>query len=213
MACALVGVALLAAGCRGKSHEGAALAPTTTEGLSTSTAPTTATVLGATLDTTTTPSPTTASTAAPPKPATTTTVPTRTAPDATVTDAPRDAHTEASDNSGTLTYSSNPAASSTTTPKANDPLEFTIACHVGSDGYGICNVDLVNHVTRTAQFPDGLKITVTMQRAGAAPLQFVLAPGNVASLRPGEEAQVEGSFILDDQGTYTYSATTTVAWP
>jgi hypothetical protein len=130
-----------------------------------------------------------------------------------VTDAPRDAHTEHSDNSGTLTYSANPTASSSTTPNDGDALEFTIACHVAADGHGECNAHVVNHVTRTAQFPGGLKITVTMTRPGKPPVQFVFDPGNVPSLEPGATAEVVGTIDLFEQGTYDYTATTTVAWP
>jgi len=212
--CALVAVTIAGAGCRGDSNDDSALRRTTTtleDVVTTTTAPSTATVLGATLDaTTTTAQPKATTTTAHAAPGTTVVT---FAEGAYVNDAPRDAHTEASDNSGTLTYSATPSATSSNTVKQNDPLEFTLACQVAADGHGECNVRLVNHVTRTAQFPGGLKITVTMQREGGAPVQFVFAPGNVPSLQPGEEAQVEGTIDLFEQGTYSYSATTTVAWP
>ncbi|MEY2418663.1 MAG: hypothetical protein QOG90_1343 [Actinomycetota bacterium] len=212
--CAVLGLTLATSGCRGSSDDKAALETTTTAlPATTTTAPSTATVLGATLDASTTTSPPNgATTTAKPKSTPSTTV-TRSSEGATVSDAPRDAHTENSDNSGSLTFSPTPTASSSTGEKAGDPLEFTLACQVASDGHGQCNVHLVNHVTRAAQFPGGLKVTVTMERQGASPVQFVFAPGNVPSLQPGEAAEVEGTIDLYDQGTYTYSATTTVAWP
>jgi hypothetical protein len=211
--CALVGVTLAASSCRGASHNDALHPTTTAAKATTSTAPSTASVLGATLDNpTTTLAPSATTTTAKPGAAPATTVVTS-APAANVNDAPRDAHTETSDNGGTVTYSATPSASATAAPKDTGPLEFTLECHVAPDGHGECNVHLVNHVTRTAQFPGGLKITVTMQRPNASPVQFVFAPGNVPSLAPGEEAFVEGTIDLFDQGTYSYAATTTVAWP
>lgn len=211
-ACALVLLTLAATGCSGDSGHESLRRTTSTLEATTTTAPSTANVLGATLDATTTTTPSATATTANAKPATSTTVVTA-AEGAYVNDAPRDAHSEASDNAGTLTYSATPTASSSNAAKPNDPLEFTVACRVAADGHGECNVHLVNHVTRTAQFPGGLKITVTMQREGAAPVQFVFQPGNVPSLQPGETAEVEGTIDLYEQGTYSYSATTTVAWP
>ena len=82
------------------------------------------------------------------------------------------------------------------------------------DGHGHCKIDLTNHVNRTAQFADGLKITVTMTRTGKPDVVFVFDPdGDLSSLAPGTSAFIDGSFDVFEPGAYSYSATTVVSWP
>lgn len=195
-------VAVVTAACRGDGERDTA-ARTATTSSTTTTLPTQ--VLGVALDATTT-------TTAPRVRTATTTARPRSA--ATTTDAPRDAHTQRSDNAGSLEYSANPtAASSRQEPEPGDPLEFVAVCQVAADGHGTCRIHLVNHVTRSAQFPGGLKLTITMQRRGGAPLEFAHDVAHVTTLRPGEEAFVDATFDLVEHGSYDYFATTTVAWP
>ena len=208
--CALLVLTLGTTACRGGSDNGATARTTSSTGLP----PTTTEAASVPADT----AATTTTTAKPASGVTTSTTTKSsavvTSNGATVADAPRDAHTENSDNTGTVTFA-NPAGATSghADAKPDDPLSFGIVCSVATDGHGTCKVDLVNHVKRTAQFPGGLKITVTMQKQGSAPVNFVFDPGNVPSLDPGASAEVEGTFDLFEQGTYNYSATTTVAWP
>jgi hypothetical protein len=210
----IVLLALATAGCRGDDKSDDASARTTTTRESTTTSQyivdlvTTTTAAGASAGTTTT-------TKAGAKPATTTTVRIESTHGGSVNDAPRDAHSEKTDNTGTLTYSPTPTNQvNAASHPANDPLDFTISCTIAADGHGTCHLILINRVTRTAQFPaGGLTITLTMQRAGAAAEEFSHTLSNVTSLRAGEQAEVDATFDLTVAGTYTYSATTTIAWP
>ncbi len=132
----------------------------------------------------------------------------------TTSDAPRDPTLDRSDNNGSFHFGPNPTAASSraeTNPK--DPLEFTISCGPNPDGHGNCHVELTNHVDRTAQFPGGLKITVTMRRSGGGTFEFPFDVPNVSSLAPGGKAIVDGTFDISEPGDYEYFATTTVHWP
>jgi hypothetical protein len=208
----IVALALATAGCRGDDKGDDASARTTTSREATTTSQY---IVG--LVTTTTPASagTTTTAKGGAKPATTTTVRIESTQGGTVNDAPRDAHSEKTDNTGTLTYSTTPMNQvNAASHPANDPLDFAISCTIAADGHGTCHLILINRVTRTAQFPTGgLTITLTMQRAGAAADEFPHTLSNVTSLRAGEQAEVDATFDLTVAGTYTYSATTTIAWP
>jgi hypothetical protein len=134
---------------------------------------------------------------------------------ATVDDAPRDPVVEKSDTDGGFSWGGTERRqeSGDRDRDENDPFSFGVDCTIDNDGHGLCKSELTNHVKRTAQFPDGLKITVTMKRDEGESVQFVFDPRNVSSLQPGETAFVEGSFDLTTPGHYSYSATTVVSWP
>jgi hypothetical protein len=211
-ACLVAAIVLGTAACKGDDGNKDQAARSTTSRVRTTT--TTAAADTTETSTTSTSVGATATTATGARPTTSTTVHFESNQGATVNDAPRDAHEEKTDNSGRLTYSATPVNRVTTTDRAaNDPLEFTISCAVDPDGHGVCTMRMVNHVTRAAQFPGGLKILVTMVRTGGGTATFPMDLPNVSSLAAGEEAHVEGTFDLTEQGDWTYSATTTVAWP
>jgi hypothetical protein len=211
----LAGACLFGAGCKGDDGEPSSLASTTTISTTTTTIALTTSA--------TTPGSTTSTTAATKvggrtvdAPATTTTTTPRPAGSTGVTtsDAPRDPTVDRSDNTGSFTFGPNPRqASSTPTANPKDPLTFTVSCVPNPDGHGNCHLELTNHVDRTAQFPGGLKITITMQRNGGSAIDFVHDLPNVTSLAPGEHAIVDATFDITEPGDYEYFATTTVHWP
>ena len=211
----LAGACLVGVACKADSDDGDALASTTTVSTSTTVALSTASTAPASTTTTTSPTKVEGKTVS----ATTTTTGAAAAnnPQAvgvTTSDAPRDPTVDRSDNTGTFTHGPNPTgASSQPTANPKDPLTFTVSCRPDPDGHGNCHIELTNHVDRTAQFPGGLKITVTMRRNGGNPIDFELAPPGVSSLAPGLHAFVDGTFDITDPGDYEYFATTTVHWP